>query len=148
MTAQRMRFDQAFPQGLQAMLGLEKAIGASGLEQSLVNLVKLRSSQINGCAYCLNMHAREARAAGETTARMDVLSAWREVDDRFTAREHAALALTEQVTLISQGGVSDEVWDAAHSAFTEPELGALLAAIAAINVWNRIAVSTHQRPED
>ena len=147
MTVQRMQFNQAFPEGFRAVLGLEKAIGTGELEQSLVTLVKLRASQINGCAYCLDMHAREAREAGETSARLDVVGAWRGVDDRFTPRERAALALTEQVTLISLDGVSDAVWADANAAFTERELGTLITVIAAINVWNRIAIGTHQQPE-
>lgn len=147
MTVARMAFGEAFPEGFRAVLGLEKAIGTGGLDQSLVTLVKLRASQLNGCAYCLDMHYREAREAGEQSARLDVISAWREIDDRFTARERAALALTEQVTLIGDGGVDDDVWAAVRAEFSEPETAALITAIAAINVWNRIAVTTHQQPE-
>jgi len=147
MTVPRMQFAEVFPEGFRAVLGLEKAAAASGLEQSLITLVKLRASQLNGCAYCLDMHHREAREAGESTARTDVLGAWREIDDRFTAREQAALAFTEQVTLISDGGVSDGVWDAVRAQFTDSEIGALLTVVSAINTWNRIAVSTHQQPE-
>ncbi|WP_417563806.1 carboxymuconolactone decarboxylase family protein [Microbacterium sp.] len=146
MTVQRMDFGKAFPEGFRGVLGLEKSIATSGLEQSLVTLVKLRASQLNGCAYCLDMHAREAREAGETFERLDVVGAWREIDDRFTARERAALALTEQITLISHGGVSDDVWNDVRAEFSDREVGGLIAAINAINVWNRIAISTHQQP--
>ncbi len=147
MTVSRMSFAGAFPEGLGAVLGLEKAVGASGLESGLVTLVKLRASQLNGCAYCLDMHLREAREAGESNARLDVVGAWREIDSRFTARERAALALTEQVTHVSQGGVTDDVWTQVEAEFSEHEIGALLTAISAINVWNRIAITTHQQPE-
>ncbi|WP_029145618.1 carboxymuconolactone decarboxylase family protein [Microbacterium luticocti] len=148
MVSERMVVASAFPEGFRAVLGLEKAVHTGPVDDRLITLVKLRASQINGCAYCMNMHAGEARAAGESNRRLDVLRAWREVDDLYSERERAALALTEEVTLISHGGVSDEVWDAASAVFDATEMAQLLTAIATINVWNRLAISTHQQPED
>ncbi|GAA3774550.1 carboxymuconolactone decarboxylase family protein [Microbacterium kribbense] len=145
--SERLNFGEAFPEGFKGVLGLEKAVAAGPLPHSLINLVKLRASGINGCAYCLNMHAHEARAAGETNRRIDVLRAWREVDGLYTDAERAALALTEAITLISEDGVPDDVWDAVRAQFDERETATLIAAIAAINVWNRLAISTHQQPE-
>jgi AhpD family alkylhydroperoxidase len=106
--------------------------------------VKIRASQINGCAYCLDMHGREARAAGVEQRRLDVLAGWEEAPELYSERERAAIALTEEVTLIGNGGVSDAVWARVTAAFEEKEVVQLLMAIAAINVWNRLAVSTHQ----
>lgn len=146
MSEQRVVISEAFPAAHAAVLGLEKANRAGPLEPGLYELIKIRASQINGCAYCLNMHLRDARAGGESQQRLDVLSAWREVDGMFTARERAALAMTEAVTLISQDGVPDEVWDATRTEFDESETAALIAAIATINVWNRFAISTRQQP--
>jgi AhpD family alkylhydroperoxidase len=141
-----MAMDQAFPEAYRALLGLERANRSGPLEASLYELVKIRASQLNGCAFCLNMHLSDARAAGESQQRLDVLSAWREVDGLYSPRERAALALTEAVTLISHEGVPDEVWDATREVFDERETAALIAAIATINVWNRIAITTRQQP--
>ncbi len=146
MSEQRVVISEAFPAAYAAVLGLEKANRAGPLEPPLYELIKIRASQINGCAFCLNMHLRDARTGGESQQRLDVLSAWREVDGMFTARERAALAMTEAVTLISQDGVPDEVWDATRAEFDESETAALIAAIATINVWNRFAISTRQQP--
>ncbi|MGH3262737.1 MAG: carboxymuconolactone decarboxylase family protein, partial [Trebonia sp.] len=106
--------------------------------------IKIRASQINGCAHCLDMHHRDARAGGEDQRRLDVLSAWREAPSLFTAEERAALALTEAVTRIGEAGVPDEVWAEATRHFDDAGLVHLLMAIVTINVWNRLAVSTHQ----
>jgi AhpD family alkylhydroperoxidase len=103
-------------------------------------------SQLNGCAYCLDQHVRDALAAGEGERRLATLAAWRE-SVFFTARERAALALAEQITLIGQGGVSDDVWDEAASVLSEVELAQLLLAVVAINAWNRVAIATHMVPE-
>lgn len=126
------------------MFAMEKYIHAGSLGEDLLALVKIRASQINGCAYCLDMHGREARAAGVDQRRLDVLSGWEEAPGLYSERERAAIALTEAVTLIGDGGVSDAVWNRASAAFSENEVVRLLMAIAAINVWNRLAVSTHQ----
>ncbi|HVY09885.1 MAG TPA: carboxymuconolactone decarboxylase family protein [Mycobacteriales bacterium] len=145
---QRMSLNDIDPRAYQAVLGMEKYVRSSGLDKLLYELVKIRASQLNGCAYCLDMHHRDARKAGEDQRRLDVLSAWREAPDLYTAKERAALALTEEVTLIHRDGVTDDVWQAARDEFDEAGLAALLMAIATINVWNRLAVSTHQELPD
>jgi len=119
-------------------------VRSSGLDNELYELVKIRASQLNGCAFCLDMHLRDARAGGEDQRRLDVLSAWREAPQLFSEREQAAFALTEAVTLISQDGVPDDVWSRVSALFDDKEIVHLLMAIATINVWNRLAVSTHQ----
>jgi AhpD family alkylhydroperoxidase len=129
-----------FKPGLDGMYRLGKAVKGSGLEPSLLELVKLRASQINSCAFCLDMHWKDARAAGETEQRLYGLSAWREAP-YYTDRERAALAVTEAVTRLADAGVPDEVIAAAEPHFTSDELAALLYAIVEINSWNRLAVS-------
>jgi AhpD family alkylhydroperoxidase len=127
------------------MAALQAAVEASGLEIPLLELVKFRASQLNGCAYCLDMHSKDARAAGETEQRLYTLSAWRETPF-FSERERAALAWTEAVTQIADGGVADEVYDSARSQFDEAELVRLTLAIIAINGWNRLAVPFRSVP--
>lgn len=147
MGLQRMNMYDVFPAAYAPMTALEKVNRSGPIEASLYELVKIRASQINGCAYCLNMHHREARKAGESQQRLDVLGAWHEVD-LFTERERAALALTEAVTKISVDGVPDAVWEHVRAEFTEEETAALIVAIATINVWNRFAIATRQQPEE
>ena len=132
------------PTANEAVLALERYVRTSDLERALLELIKIRASQLNGCAFCLDMHLRDARAAGEDQRRLDVVSAWREAPQLYSARERAALALTEAVTLVSRDGVPDEVWAEAQAHFKELETVQLLMAIATINVWNRLAVTTHQ----
>ncbi|HEY5335983.1 MAG TPA: carboxymuconolactone decarboxylase family protein [Mycobacteriales bacterium] len=132
----------------QAVLGLEQYARGGDLETPLLELVKIRASEINGCAFCLDMHLRDARERGEDQRRLDVLPGWHEVRSLYTEREQAALALTEAVTRIADHGVPDEVWDAASEQFSDAELVRLLVAIATINVWNRLAISTRQQPPD
>lgn len=136
------------PKGLQAVLGLEHFVKSGTLEASLRELIKIRASQLNGCAYCLDMHTRDAIAEGESPRRIFVLSAWREAPDMFSERERAAIELTEAVTLISQAGVPDELWQAVSAQFSQHEIAELLFAISVINVWNRLAVATHQAPPE
>jgi AhpD family alkylhydroperoxidase len=143
--AERLNYARAFPEGIHALLNLGKAIAASGLELSLLELVKTRASQLNGCAYCIDMHTKDAREAGETEQRLYALSAWRETPF-FTPRERAALAWTEALTNIQQGHASDEVYEQVRPAFTEGELARLTLAIAQINVWNRIAIGFRTEP--
>jgi AhpD family alkylhydroperoxidase len=126
------------------MLAMEKYTRAGTLGEPLLALVKIRASQINGCAWCLDMHGREARKAGVGARRLDVLAGWREAPRVYSDRERAAIALTEEVTLIGQAGVSDAVWQDVTAAFKDAEVVQLLMAIAAINVWNRLAISTRQ----
>lgn len=136
------------PEATQAVLALEKYVQGSGLDKRLYELVKIRASQLNGCAFCLDMHNRDARAGGEDQRRLDVLSAWREAPDLFTSTERAALAFTESVTLIADQGVPDDVWADVAEHFDQPGIVQLLMAAAVINVWNRLAVSTHQALPD
>ncbi len=136
----RINLFKESPDAYKAMRGLEEYIQKSGLDRRLYELVKIRASQINGCAYCLNMHTRDARKLGETDQRMHLLHAWRETT-LYTPKEQAALALTEAMTLIAGGPVSDEVYDAAARHFEKAELAALMIAIVTINGWNRIAIT-------
>jgi AhpD family alkylhydroperoxidase len=142
---ERLNYAKAFPEGIHALLNLGKAIKASGMEASLIELVKTRASQLNGCAYCIDMHTKDARAAGETEQRLCALSAWGETPF-FTARERAALAWTEAITNIQQGHASDETYEEARREFDEPELVKLTLAIAQINTWNRIAIAFRTEP--
>lgn len=135
----RIAFAKVAPEGYQAMAGLEKYIRSCGLEHSLLELVKLRASQINGCAFCLDMHSKDARAAGETEQRIYLLNAWREAPC-YSERERAALAWTEAVTLVSETQIPDEVYQQVREHFTERELVDLTFAIVTINGWNRLAV--------
>jgi AhpD family alkylhydroperoxidase len=128
------------PEAYQAMEGLEKYVRAGSIEKPLLELVKMRSSQLNGCAYCLDMHSKDARAAGETEQRLYMLDAWREAP-MYSDRERAALAWTEAVTHISQGHAADEVYEQVKAQFNEKELVDLTMAIVAINGWNRLAIS-------
>ena len=131
----------------EAMLGVENAIKAGGLETSLLDLARMRASQINGCAYCLDMHAKDLRAAGESEQRIYSLDAWRETPF-YNAREQAALAWAEAVTDISDGHAPDEVYEQVRQQFTEEEVELLTAAIAAINFWNRLNISLRTVPGD
>jgi AhpD family alkylhydroperoxidase len=137
--SQRMDYARAFPEGFKIMRTMEAALRQSGLEPSLMELVKMRASQMNGCAYCLDMHSKDARAAGESEQRLYALSAWRETPF-FTERERAALAWTEALTNIQQGHASDEAYAEARAHFAEEELARLSFVITQINAWNRIAI--------
>lgn len=141
---QRISLHDVDPDAYTPMYAMEKYVHAGTLGEPLLALIKTRASQINGCAHCLDMHVREAREAGVDQRKVDVLAAWREAPGLYSDRELAALALTEQVTLISRDGVSDAVWSGVVAAFSEKEIAQLLMAISAINVWNRLAVATHQ----
>lgn len=138
--AKRLDYAKLSQEGIRGLGMLEAYIRHSGLEQSLLDLVKLRASQINGCAYCIDMHTKDARAAGETEQRLYLLSAWREAPS-YSEREQAALAWTEAVTRISPESIDDELYQAARRQFTEKELADLTLAIVAINGWNRLAIS-------
>ncbi len=136
---QRMNYMAAAPEGLAALRNLQDYVERCGLEHSLLELVKTRASQINGCAYCMDMHTKDARAAGETEQRLYLLSAWREAPF-YSARERAALAWTEAVTRISDGPVEDELYEEVRRQFDEKELTDLTLAVVAINGWNRLAI--------
>src|SRR6516165_2984249 len=141
----RMNFYQAAPETMKALMALENQIQASGLEQSLIELVRTRASQINGCAFCINMHTQDARKRGETEQRLYLLNAWREAPF-YTDRERAALAWTEAVTKVTEGHVPDAVFEEVREQFNDKELADLTMAIAAINAWNRMAISFRALP--
>jgi AhpD family alkylhydroperoxidase len=142
----RIDYLKAVPkEALQAMYALEHAIRQGGLETKLLELVRMRASQLNGCAFCLDMHSKDARAEGETEQRLYGLNAWRETP-YYTDRERAALEWTEAITLISRDQVPDEVYEQVRKQFSESELGILTLAAASINSWNRIAISFRAVP--
>jgi AhpD family alkylhydroperoxidase len=136
----RINVAKISPLAYHAMLGLEDYIHKSGLEESLVHLLKMRASQINGCAYCLDMHSKDARALGETEQRLYGLDAWREAP-YYTDRERAALAWIESLTEITKGHVPDAVFEEAKKVFSEKELVDLAMVAVAINGWNRLAIA-------
>ena len=136
----RLNYSSASPGLLRAMMGLETYLHECGLEPSLLELVKLRASQINGCAYCIDMHTQDARARGETEQRLYLLNAWREAPF-YSDRERAALEWTEAVTLVTEGHVPDEIYERVRGHFTERELADLTLAVVAINGWNRLSIS-------
>ncbi len=145
-TEQRLDVMKVSPGVYKAMSSLQGYVDSCGLERSLIELVKVRASQINGCAFCLAMHTSEARKRGESDERMHLLNAWREAPI-FTPRERAALAWTEAVTLISQHHAPDEVYKEARAQFSEKELVDLTAAVVAINGWNRMAIAFRATPQ-
>ncbi|MCC8391576.1 carboxymuconolactone decarboxylase family protein [Paraburkholderia sp. MMS20-SJTR3] len=142
---QRLDFYKANPAAVKALLGVEERIGKSALEKSLAELVRLRASQINGCAFCVDMHTTDARKGGETERRLATVVAWRETPF-FTDRERAALEWTEAVTLVSHEHVPDAVWQAVRPHFSDEELVDLTLLIAAINAWNRLAIAFRKMP--
>ncbi|HXG63465.1 MAG TPA: carboxymuconolactone decarboxylase family protein [Blastocatellia bacterium] len=149
MVKQRLdanNLSQVAPGALKAMLALSNYVNNCGLEHALQELVKIRASQINGCANCLHMHTRDARAQGETEERIYLLDAWREAPV-YTERERAALAWTEALTLVTEGGVPDEVYEEARKHFTEEELVNLSLLVATINGWNRLNIAFRVVPE-
>lgn len=142
----RMNHRTANPAGFQALLKLEEASRNMGLDPLLYELMKTRASQINGCSYCVDMHTKDMRNMGETEQRLNLLVVWRETSI-FTAKERAALALTEAVTLISEAGVPQDIYDEVRIHFSEKEFVALIMTINAINCWNRIAIATGMFPD-
>ncbi len=141
----RVAAREAAPEAYETMLALERYLHRCGLERSLIELVKLRASQINGCAYCIDMHTKDARAAGETEQRLYLLDAWRE-SPFYSPRERAALAWAEAVTRVSETHVPDEVYEEARRHFSEKELVDLNWVVVAINAWNRLAISFRTPP--
>lgn len=141
----RIEYAEVAPAGMAAMLGLESYVRLSSLEPALLELVKLRASQINGCAYCVDMHTKDARARGESEQRLHAVVVWRETPF-FAERERAALAWTEAVTEVSYEHVPDDVYELARRYFNEKELVDLTVAIVAINGWNRLAISFRTVP--
>ena len=141
----RINYVKAAPGAFKAMACLEEYLESSGLEEQLLHLVKMRGSQINGCAYCLDMHSKDLRALGETEQRIYGLDAWEETP-YYTDRERAALAWTEAVTRIAEGHVPDHVYEEVRPHFSEKELADLTLAVAAINAWNRLAIAGRAVP--
>ena len=141
----RIDYHDASSGAYQAMLGMERFVRSCGLEHSLLELVKTRASQINKCAYCIDMHTKDARAAGESEQRLYALSAWRETPF-FSERERAALEWTEALTLISENDVADELFERIRRHFSEEELVNLSLAIVTINGWNRLAIPFRSVP--
>ena len=139
---QRIDYRKAAPEGIAALRGLESYVRHCGLPSKLVELVKMRASQINGCAHCLDMHSKDARSIGETEQRLYVLPGWREAPF-YDERERAALEWTEAVTRIADEGVRDDVYERVRRQFSEKELVDLTLAIVAINGWNRLAIPFH-----
>ncbi|MGZ7100134.1 MAG: carboxymuconolactone decarboxylase family protein [Candidatus Angelobacter sp.] len=142
---ERIHYTKVSPGAYHALLQLEKYLHESGLEESLLHLIKLRASQINGCAYCLDMHWKDLRAIGETEQRMYSLDAWEE-SPYYSERERAALAWTEAVTRVSETRVPDEIYERVKEQFSEKELADLTVAIATINAWNRLAIAGRTTP--
>lgn len=141
----RMNLWQAAPDVYKGMYAFQSAAG-DGLDPVVGELVKIRASQLNRCAFCLDMHLAEARRQGESQLRLDLVAAWEESGGLFTEREQAALALTEAITVLTDGFVPDEVYARATEHFDEPELAKLIAQIVAINAWNRFQVTTRAVP--
>jgi AhpD family alkylhydroperoxidase len=141
----RIHYEKFASEALRAIHGLERYVRATGLGEKLLELVRMRASQMNGCAYCLDMHSKDARAAGETEQRLYALNAWREAPF-YTARERAALAWTESLTLVAQTHVPDGVYEEVRKEFTDAEMLDLTYAVMAINAWNRMAIAMRAVP--
>ncbi|MFF3764708.1 carboxymuconolactone decarboxylase family protein [Streptomyces sp. NPDC001922] len=141
----RMNLAEVAPEVYKAMVALERA-SKQGVDPTLAELVKIRASQLNHCAFCLDMHTKDARAAGEREDRIFLLSAWEEATGYYTEKERAALALTEAITVLTDGFVPDAVYARAAEQFEEAELARLISMIITINAWNRIAVTTRAQP--
>jgi len=135
------------PAAYKALMGLENYLATSTINKTLKELIKIRASQINGCAFCINMHTIDARKHGETEQRIYLLNAWKEVQELYTQEERAVLALTEEMTLIANGGVSDETYQKVKSFFDDGQLAQLMLAIITINAWNRMSVATQLAPQ-
>lgn len=139
----RLNIKEAAPNALKAMIGLEVYLSQSSISKTTKELIKIRASQINGCAYCINTHTQDAIKNGETNQRIFLLTAWREAEDIFTEEEKVVLAITEEITLIHQNGLSDETYSRALQFFSETQIADIITAIIAINLWNRVVLSTH-----
>jgi AhpD family alkylhydroperoxidase len=141
----RMDIYKLVPGALKALMSLQEFINQLGLDKTLTELIKIRASQINGCAFCLNMHTKDARKMGETEQRIYGLNAWHEAPF-YTDKERAALALTESVTLVSTTHVPDDVYNAALAVFTQEEVAQITLSIVMINAWNRVAITSRTQP--
>ena len=141
----RVNINEAEPQAFKAMYALEGYLATAKISKTNKELIKMRASQINGCAFCIDMHTKDALKNGETQQRIFLLNAWREVN-LFTEEERVILAMTEEITLISQHGLTTETYRKARQFFDENEIAQIIVAIATINAWNRIAISTLMQP--
>lgn len=141
VTATRLEFGKLAPKAFRALIAFDAA-AREGIDPALVELIQIRSSHLNHCAYCLHMHTNDARKAGESEDRLHMVAVWREARHFFTEREQAALALTDAMTLVADAGVPDDVYAQAAAQFDERELAHVLALICTINTWNRVALST------
>lgn len=142
----RIDIQQLEPNAYKAMFGLESYLQHCGLAHTHLELIKIRASQINGCAFCINLHTEDALKNGETPQRIFLLNAWRETK-LFSAEERVLLAITEEVTLIAQNGLSEATYQEAKSVFNDHQIAQIIVAVATINAWNRIAISTHKMVE-
>lgn len=141
--AKRININTVVPQAFKAMFGLETFLAGAELSKKTKELILIRASQINNCAYCIDMHTKDALKNGETNQRIFLLSAWKEAKSFFTEEEQAVLIMTEEITLIHKNGLSDEAYENATKFFSEKQIAEIIMAIVTINAWNRIAVSTH-----
>jgi len=139
----RIQIDEIEPKGYQSMFALEKYLSSAEISKNHIHLIKMRASQINGCAFCLDMHSKDAMEQGETAQRLFLLDAWKE-SDLFSEEEQVILQVTEEVTLIQEQGLSTETYHKALSVFGENYLAQIIMAVVTINAWNRIAISTHK----
>lgn len=144
----RINIHKTEPQAYEVMLGLETYLASTDLSKTLKGLIKIRASQINSCAYCIDMHTKEALKYGETQQRIFVLSAWKEARYLYTDEEQTVLAMAEEITLIHQSGLSEETYQKATEFFTENQIAQIIMVIITINSWNRIVVSTHLQIEE
>jgi len=140
----RLKIELVQPEATRGLLRLEQFLAQSAIPVLQKELIKIRASQINGCGYCVNMHTRDARKHGETEQRMALICVWREAGDIFTEEEQLLLAITEEITLIHRGGLSDTLYDRAVASFGEEKTAQIIMAIITINAWNRLAVSLHK----
>ncbi len=134
------------PAAYQALLAVENYLAGADISKTLKELIKIRASQINGCAFCINMHTADARKYGETEKRIYLLNAWKEVDGLYTDEERAVLALTEEITLIANGGVSEQTYQRAKAFFNDHQLAQIIMSVIAINSWNRMSITTLLQP--
>lgn len=139
----RFNIKVAAPNALKAMIGLETYLSQCSISKTTKELIKIRASQINGCAYCINIHTQDAIKNGETNQRIFLLNAWREAEGLFTEEENVVLAITEEITLIHQSGLSDDTYTNALQFFSETQIADIITAVITINLWNRVVLSTH-----
>ena len=142
----RFNMAKVQPEAYQAMSSLDKYLLTSGIELLQREMIKIRASQINGCAWCVNIHTRDARKLGETEQRIYLISVWKEAGNIFSEEEQLLLAMTEQITLVQKGGLSNELYEKAVSLFGEAKTAQIIMAIITINAWNRIGVSLNMHP--